>query len=78
MKIRVIGAGNMLLRDPQALSGKVLFDCNNSDIMGLDVPSPRAPALRLDKEPGRDHIWKCHIWGRDPSSRSGRRAAPSS
>jgi 8-hydroxy-5-deazaflavin:NADPH oxidoreductase len=29
-----------LLRQPQALSGKVVIDCNNSDILGFDVPSP--------------------------------------
>jgi predicted dinucleotide-binding enzyme len=33
-----------VLRQPQFLSGKVVIDCNNSDIVGLDVPHP---------EPGR-------------------------
>jgi predicted dinucleotide-binding enzyme len=28
------------LRDPQALSGKIVIDCNNSAILGLDVPDP--------------------------------------
>jgi 8-hydroxy-5-deazaflavin:NADPH oxidoreductase len=29
-----------VLRDPQALSGKIVIDCNNSAILGLDVPDP--------------------------------------
>ena len=29
-----------LLRDPSSLSGKILIDCNNSEILGLDVPDP--------------------------------------
>jgi predicted dinucleotide-binding enzyme len=29
-----------LLRDPRSLSGKVLIDCNNNDILGQDVPDP--------------------------------------
>jgi predicted dinucleotide-binding enzyme len=32
---------SQLLRDPRALSGKAVLDCNNSDIVGLDVPSPK-------------------------------------
>jgi 8-hydroxy-5-deazaflavin:NADPH oxidoreductase len=34
-----------VLKEPQALSGKVVIDCNNSAILGLDVPDP-------DKRPG--------------------------
>jgi predicted dinucleotide-binding enzyme len=34
-----------VLKEPQALSGKILIDCNNSAILGLDVPDP-------DKRPG--------------------------
>jgi predicted dinucleotide-binding enzyme len=29
-----------LLRRPQALDGKILIDCNNSAILGLDIPDP--------------------------------------
>ena len=29
-----------LLRQPSALAGKVLIDCNNSAILGLDIPDP--------------------------------------
>jgi predicted dinucleotide-binding enzyme len=29
-----------VLRDPQALSGKIVIDCNNSAILGLDLPDP--------------------------------------
>src|SRR5262245_35552798 len=29
-----------LLQHPQALSGKIVIDCNNSDMLGLAVPSP--------------------------------------
>jgi hypothetical protein len=29
-----------VLKEPQALSGKILIDCNNSAILGLDVPDP--------------------------------------
>jgi predicted dinucleotide-binding enzyme len=29
-----------LLKEPQALSGKILIDCNNSAILGLDVSDP--------------------------------------
>lgn len=29
-----------ILRRPQALSGKTVIDCNNSDILGLDIPDP--------------------------------------
>jgi 8-hydroxy-5-deazaflavin:NADPH oxidoreductase len=29
-----------VLRDPQALSGKIVIDCNNSAILGLDIPDP--------------------------------------
>jgi 8-hydroxy-5-deazaflavin:NADPH oxidoreductase len=29
-----------LLKKPQALSGKIVIDCNNSAILGLDVPDP--------------------------------------
>jgi 8-hydroxy-5-deazaflavin:NADPH oxidoreductase len=29
-----------LLRDPRSLSGKILIDCNNNEILGLDVPDP--------------------------------------
>lgn len=28
------------LKEPQALSGKIVIDCNNSAILGLDVPDP--------------------------------------
>jgi 8-hydroxy-5-deazaflavin:NADPH oxidoreductase len=34
-----------VLKQPQALAGKILIDCNNSAILGLDVPDP-------DKRPG--------------------------
>ena len=34
-----------VLKEPQALSGKIVIDCNNSAILGLDVPDP-------DKRPG--------------------------
>lgn len=27
-------------REPRALSGKVVIDCNNSEILGLDIPNP--------------------------------------
>src|SRR5262249_46801137 len=30
-----------LLREPSALTGKILIDCNNSAILGLDVPDPQ-------------------------------------
>jgi 8-hydroxy-5-deazaflavin:NADPH oxidoreductase len=33
-----------VLRDPNALDGKVLIDCNNSDILGLDIPNPDGAA----------------------------------
>ena len=29
-----------LLRKPQALAGKIVIDCNNSAILGLDIPDP--------------------------------------
>ncbi len=29
-----------LLREPQALAGKIVIDCNNSAILGLDIPDP--------------------------------------
>jgi 8-hydroxy-5-deazaflavin:NADPH oxidoreductase len=29
-----------LFKDPQALSGKIVIDCNNSAILGLDLPDP--------------------------------------
>jgi predicted dinucleotide-binding enzyme len=29
-----------LLRQPQALAGKIVIDCNNSAIFGLDIPDP--------------------------------------
>ncbi len=29
-----------VFKEPQALSGKILIDCNNSAILGLDVPDP--------------------------------------
>jgi predicted dinucleotide-binding enzyme len=29
-----------LLREPRALSGKVVIDCNNSAILGIDIPDP--------------------------------------
>jgi predicted dinucleotide-binding enzyme len=29
-----------LLREPHALAGKILVDCNNSEILGLDAPDP--------------------------------------
>src|SRR5881392_1785159 len=29
-----------LLKEPQALSGKIVIDCNNSAILGLDIPDP--------------------------------------
>jgi NAD(P)-dependent dehydrogenase (short-subunit alcohol dehydrogenase family) len=29
-----------VLKQPQALSGKIVIDCNNSAILGLDVPDP--------------------------------------
>jgi len=30
-----------LLREPSVLAGKIFIDCNNSAILGLDVPDPR-------------------------------------
>jgi 8-hydroxy-5-deazaflavin:NADPH oxidoreductase len=41
------GFPSKVLRDPQALSGKIVVDCNNSDIMGLDVPNPEADRAGL-------------------------------
>jgi hypothetical protein len=29
-----------MLKDPLALSGKIVIDCNNSPILGLDIPDP--------------------------------------
>jgi predicted dinucleotide-binding enzyme len=29
-----------LLREPRALAGKIVIDCNNSAILGLDIPDP--------------------------------------
>src|SRR5262245_32419361 len=29
-----------LLREPKALDGKIVIDCNNSAILGLDIPDP--------------------------------------
>src|SRR5437667_1153516 len=29
------------LKEPQALAGKIVIDCNNSAILGLDLPDPR-------------------------------------
>jgi predicted dinucleotide-binding enzyme len=29
-----------VLREPKALSGRILIDCNNSAILGLDIPDP--------------------------------------
>jgi 8-hydroxy-5-deazaflavin:NADPH oxidoreductase len=34
-----------LLRTPQTLAGKIVIDCNNSAVLGLDVPDP-------DRRPG--------------------------
>jgi predicted dinucleotide-binding enzyme len=34
-----------VLKEPQTLSGKIVIDCNNSAILGLDVPDP-------EKRPG--------------------------
>ena len=31
---------SIALKEPQALSGKIVIDCNNSAILGLDVPDP--------------------------------------
>jgi 8-hydroxy-5-deazaflavin:NADPH oxidoreductase len=39
------GFPSSVLKEPQVLSGKILIDCNNSAIVGLDVPDP-------DKRPG--------------------------
>jgi predicted dinucleotide-binding enzyme len=37
-----------LLRTPGALHGKVVIDCNNSAILGLDIPDPQArPGLHF-------------------------------
>lgn len=37
-----------LLRSPQALAGKILIDCNNGAILGLDLPDPdRRPGLHF-------------------------------
>lgn len=30
-----------LLRNPRALAGKILIDCNNTAVLGLEVPDPR-------------------------------------
>jgi predicted dinucleotide-binding enzyme len=30
-----------LLREPQALDGKIVIDCNNSNVLGFDVPDPQ-------------------------------------
>lgn len=30
-----------LLKEPQALFGKIVIDCNNSAILGLDIPDPK-------------------------------------
>jgi predicted dinucleotide-binding enzyme len=30
-----------LLKEPQALSGKIVIDCNNSAMLGLDIPDPK-------------------------------------
>ncbi|PYK54568.1 MAG: F420-dependent NADP oxidoreductase [Verrucomicrobia bacterium] len=32
---------SQLLKEPQALSGKIVIDCNNSAILGLDIPDPK-------------------------------------
>src|SRR5207244_10705632 len=29
------------LKEPQALAGKIVIDCNNSAILGLDIPDPK-------------------------------------
>ena len=36
-----------LLRSPQALAGKIVIDCNNSAVLGLDLPESQSaePAL---------------------------------
>jgi 8-hydroxy-5-deazaflavin:NADPH oxidoreductase len=36
---------SVLLRQPRALAGKIVIDCNNSAILGLDIPDP-------DQRPG--------------------------
>lgn len=37
-----------VLKEPQALYGKILIDCNNSAILGLDVPDPdRRPGIHF-------------------------------
>jgi 8-hydroxy-5-deazaflavin:NADPH oxidoreductase len=37
-----------LLREPQVLAGKIVIDCNNSAILGLDIPDPdRRPGLHF-------------------------------
>jgi predicted dinucleotide-binding enzyme len=36
------------LKEPKALSGKIVIDCNNSAILGLDVPDPeKRPGLHF-------------------------------
>jgi predicted dinucleotide-binding enzyme len=40
-----------LLRRPQALDGKILIDCNNSAILGLDIPDPdHRPGIHFTTE----------------------------
>jgi predicted dinucleotide-binding enzyme len=37
-----------VLRKPQVLSGKIVIDCNNSAILGIDIPDPdRRPGLHF-------------------------------
>jgi predicted dinucleotide-binding enzyme len=38
---------SQLLKEPQALSGKIVIDCNNSAILGLDIPDPKNSGIHF-------------------------------
>src|SRR5262249_12310409 len=44
--VREVGPSK-LLRAPRALAGKVLIDCNNSGVLGLDVPDPARAGIHF-------------------------------
>ena len=61
------------LKEPRALSGKIVIDCNNSAILGLDVPDPeKRPGIHFTppvhakgaRIEGREHTLSAVIHGK--------------
>jgi 8-hydroxy-5-deazaflavin:NADPH oxidoreductase len=54
-----------LLRTPQALAGKILIDCTNSAILGLEVPDPKGrPGIHFEtRVPSRAEVLALDVPG---------------